>query len=356
MILTLLVPIGAIAGQRDKLEELRSDRAALHARIQDHEAEADTLQAEAKALNAQMIELRRELASLDRDISRIESEVRTAQARIDDTQGEIDKVEGIATKQAVGLYKAGATETLDALFAAKSLADLDDRIEFLGVAAHENTDSLIEYNRLRLEIQAEHTLLFAKKSDLEATRDEQQSVYSRLNKSHDKLKVKLARLEKILGEEHAQEGNMLASEAEIVGDIRAAQAIRAVTARGISTEGFIWPLNGAINSYYGPRWGRMHTGIDIDGSTGAPIVASKDGQVILAQYYSGYGNAVIIDHGGGLATLYGHLSEFEVRSGQSVTQGEIVGLVGCTGSCTGDHLHFEVRINGNPVDPLKYLP
>jgi murein DD-endopeptidase MepM/ murein hydrolase activator NlpD len=353
---TLLVPITAPAGTHDKLEELRDRREALHNKIEGHEAEADTLQAEAKALNDQMILLRHELSSLDQDIAKIESEVRTAQARIDETQGQIDKVEGVATKQAVSLYKAGATESLDALLGAKSLAELDDRVEFLGIAAHENTDALIEYNRLQLEIQAEHAELFAKKSDLEAVRDEQSRIYARLDENYDELKVKLVRLEEILGEEHAQEGNMLASESELVGDIRAAQAIRAVTARGVSTEGFIWPLNGAINSPFGPRWGRMHTGIDIDGNSGDPIVASKDGRVILAQYYSGYGNAVIIDHGGGVATLYGHMSKFEVSNGQSVSQGEIIGLVGCTGSCTGDHLHFEVRINGTPVDPLKYLP
>lgn len=100
----------------------------------------------------------------------------------------------------------------------------------------------------------------------------------------------------------------------------------------------------------------MHTGIDIDGVTGDPIVASKTGTVILAEYYSGYGNAVIVDHGGGYSTLYGHMSAFSVSNGQSVSQGQELGKVGCTGSCTGDHLHFEIRINGNPVDPMPYLP
>jgi murein DD-endopeptidase MepM/ murein hydrolase activator NlpD len=141
-----------------------------------------------------------------------------------------------------------------------------------------------------------------------------------------------------------------------VGDIQAAQAVRSSLARGISREGFIWPLNNSITSYYGYRWGRMHNGIDIDGTTGEPIVAAKEGTVIMAQSYSGYGNAVIIDHGGGVATLYAHLSSFDVRDGQSISQGQIVGAVGCTGSCTGDHLHFEVRVNGSPRDPLDFLP
>ncbi len=127
-------------------------------------------------------------------------------------------------------------------------------------------------------------------------------------------------------------------------------------ALGTSSAGYIWPLNGAVTSYYGPRWGSMHTGIDIDGVTGQPVVASKAGSVIMAGSYSGYGNAVIVDHGGGYQTLYAHLSSFAVSSGQSVGQGQTVGAVGCTGSCTGDHLHFEVRVNGSPTDPMQYLP
>lgn len=124
----------------------------------------------------------------------------------------------------------------------------------------------------------------------------------------------------------------------------------------VSEEGFIWPLEGAITSPYGPRWGRMHTGIDIDGVTGEPVVASAEGTVVLAAYYSGYGNAVIVDHGNGFSTLYGHLSSIDVDTGDEVRQGQVVGAVGCTGHCTGDHLHFEIRIDGTPLDPLPYLP
>lgn len=124
----------------------------------------------------------------------------------------------------------------------------------------------------------------------------------------------------------------------------------------VSDEGMIWPLGGAITSYYGPRGDDFHTGIDIDGETGDPVVAAAGGTVMLAGRMSGYGNAVVIDHGGGLATLYGHLSVTTVSAGDVLDQGEVVGLVGCTGSCTGSHLHFEVRVNGAPVDPLPYLP
>lgn len=124
----------------------------------------------------------------------------------------------------------------------------------------------------------------------------------------------------------------------------------------LPASGLMWPLSGHITSYFGPRWGRMHTGIDIDGVTGQPVVAAAAGTVVLATTYSGYGDAVIIDHGGGMATLYGHLSSTSVARGDRVEQGASIGAVGCTGTCTGDHLHFEVRIGGTPVDPLPYLP
>ena len=99
----------------------------------------------------------------------------------------------------------------------------------------------------------------------------------------------------------------------------------------------------------------MHQGIDIGVPTGTPIHAAAAGTVIYCGWESGYGNLVVIDHGGNLATAYGHQSSIAVACGQQVAQGDVIGYVGCTGHCTGPHLHFEVRINGAPVDPLGYL-
>jgi murein DD-endopeptidase MepM/ murein hydrolase activator NlpD len=122
-----------------------------------------------------------------------------------------------------------------------------------------------------------------------------------------------------------------------------------------SAAGLIWPVQGVLTSPYGMRWGRMHEGIDIGAPTGTPIYAAAGGTVNYAGWEGGYGNLTLIDHGNGLATAYGHQSRFAVSSGQTVSRGQLIGYVGSTGHSTGPHVHFEVRVNGVPNDPLNYL-
>ncbi|TMM12517.1 MAG: peptidase M23, partial [Actinobacteria bacterium] len=123
-----------------------------------------------------------------------------------------------------------------------------------------------------------------------------------------------------------------------------------------SAAGLIWPVQGPITSPFGPRWGGFHPGIDIGIPEGTPIHAAAAGTVIYCGWEGGYGNLVVIDHHNGIATAYAHQSRIAVGCNQNVGQGDVIGYSGCTGFCTGPHLHFEVRINGSPVDPLGYLP
>lgn len=119
-----------------------------------------------------------------------------------------------------------------------------------------------------------------------------------------------------------------------------------------------WPVEGPVTSPFGPRWGRMHEGIDISASTGTPIHAAQTGRVELAAPTSGYGNYVCIQHAAKLSTCYAHLSTYRARAGTVVSRGEVIGLGGCTGHCFGDHLHFEVRLGpawSQAVDPMPYL-
>ena len=116
-----------------------------------------------------------------------------------------------------------------------------------------------------------------------------------------------------------------------------------------------WPLLGVVTSEFGPRWGRMHEGVDIAGPYGEPILAAEAGRVDYAGWISGYGNTVIVDHGGGMSTLYSHLQDFATAPGRILAIGEVLGHVGSTGRSQGPHLHFEVRIDGEPADPRRYL-
>jgi murein DD-endopeptidase MepM/ murein hydrolase activator NlpD len=141
--------------------------------------------------------------------------------------------------------------------------------------------------------------------------------------------------------------------AELAAKIQAAQSHSTVQHTGSGQ--LSWPVSAPITSPFGWRWGRMHEGIDLGAAYGAPIAAAGSGTVIYAGWLGGYGNLTVIDHGGGLATAYGHQSRIAVSVGQEVARGEIIGYVGSTGHSTGPHLHFEVRVNGQPVDPLGYL-
>jgi murein DD-endopeptidase MepM/ murein hydrolase activator NlpD len=123
----------------------------------------------------------------------------------------------------------------------------------------------------------------------------------------------------------------------------------------VSSSGLIWPVNGPVTSGFGMRWGRMHTGIDIAVPTGTPVQASAAGTVVYSGWMSGYGYLVAVDHGGGLATAYAHNSSLLVDVGEHVEQGQTIAYSGSTGHSTGPHVHFEVRVNGVPVDPLLYL-
>lgn len=129
-----------------------------------------------------------------------------------------------------------------------------------------------------------------------------------------------------------------------------------------SALGFQWPIQAPMTSPYGyrvhPVYGsrRLHAGVDLGAPRGTPIASSNDGVVIFAGVRGGYGNTIMVDHGGGIVTLYAHMTSFNASEGQQVSRGDIVGFVGATGTATGNHLHFEVRVNGGPVNPVNYLP
>jgi murein DD-endopeptidase MepM/ murein hydrolase activator NlpD len=149
---------------------------------------------------------------------------------------------------------------------------------------------------------------------------------------------------------------------ELEGELRLLEQVAEKTALIRRVTPTIWPLRGRITSHYGNRMDpfngdrEMHLGLDIAALYGSSIVAPADGVVIYAQRKAAYGNLIIVDHGNGLTTRHGHLSRFNVRVGQRVQKGEVIGYVGNTGRTTAPHLHYEVRFNDRPVNPRNYLP
>jgi murein DD-endopeptidase MepM/ murein hydrolase activator NlpD len=154
---------------------------------------------------------------------------------------------------------------------------------------------------------------------------------------------------------HDLEGDLAALEAE---QARVASALQGAPAPGPVRQGsgqLIWPVNGPVVSGFGMRWGRLHAGLDIAVPAGTPIRAADSGRVVLMGWVGGYGNYTCIQHNASLSTCYAHQSSFGTSNGANVSQGQVIGSVGCTGHCFGDHLHFETRVNGSPVDPMGYL-
>ena len=368
---TLLLPaVGSGAADQEDLDEIANELEEIRDRIDLHESQAGNLKEKVETVSADITDLEVAINALNDEIEEVKAKASVAQAQIDETEKEVDKVKDLALEQAVSLYKGGTAETLDALLSSASLGELNDRVQMLGIAAEENTGALIKYGRLKVELEDQYDELFALQQDLNAKLEDREAFQAELETQKEQLVADIAQIREKLADEKAEEAHKEEQYDDIRAQILAAQAAAASSTApttptysgtpntgGPSASGFVWPLNGAVTSGFGYRWGRMHEGIDIDGYTGQPIVASKAGRVIsTGDAGDGYGTKVVIDHGGGFTSLYAHMSSLGTSNGASVSAGQVVGYVGCTGSCTGDHLHFEIRVNGTPQNPMSYLP
>jgi murein DD-endopeptidase MepM/ murein hydrolase activator NlpD len=271
----------------------------------------------------------------------------------------------------VDLYEQGETSSLEVLFAAKSFNDLVDQAQVVDSLATQDRSiaGQVGTAKERVHAQREHTKKFrslvaaelrtiaVRTNQVRTLRDQLLANESRLAAARANKREALSSVKETKSEFLHEAAGLQQASASLAAQIRSAQAVSSYSAgdRAPSAAGFIWPVNGPVTSPFGWRWGRMHEGIDIGAGYGTPIRAAASGRVVYAGWMSGYGNLVAIDHGGGVSTAYGHQSSIAVGVGQVVSQGQTVGYAGCTGHCFGPHLHFEVRINGSPVDPLGYL-
>jgi len=339
-----------ISRYRDRIERLTSEVAALRTREAAVQVRLDAKQAE-----------------LDRAVAELE----VAKKHLAAMRARLKRALVALRERLVAIYEAGTPDVLSVILDSGGFNDLIDRTEYLN-RIHGMDEAIVGRVRdLRDQVKRTVARLRTAKERIEAARDaiaaEKQALASARaavqSRQASLVAVRHAReaaLAKINQHEHHVEGAMAEIQAKIAAQLQSTSSapLPAGPLTAPSAAGLVWPVSGPVVSGFGMRWGRMHEGIDIAVPAGTPIRAAASGTVVLLQSESssgGYGNFTCLDHGGGLQTCYAHQSSFAVGSGQSVSQGDVIGYVGCTGHCYGDHLHFEVRVNGAPTDPLGYL-
>ena len=383
LLLLLAVATPALGDDSGRKHQLDSQIATLqnkltgqHKQEQALRSEVDGYTARIRALESRVGDVSLRLQTLEEDLSlhqkRLDAlnELFHVQSdRLTTLRAEFRRSVGVLNKRLVDIYESDDPTTLDVLLGSRSVQDAIDRVQALDEinaqdraisAAVEQAKTQVtaarkKTKKLRATVNAETAVIRARTDQTRTVRDELVGARNDLSSTKQQ---KLQDLSTLTASERAEAEEidaLQAASARIAAQIRAAQSRNTGPTQTPSNAGLIWPVQGPVTSPFGWRWGRMHEGIDIGVGYGTPIQAAAGGTVIYCGWEEGYGNFVVIDHGGNLATAYGHQSRIAVTCGQQVSQGDVIGYVGCTGHCFGPHLHFEVRVNGNPVDPLGYL-
>jgi murein DD-endopeptidase MepM/ murein hydrolase activator NlpD len=336
-------------------------------------AKIRTLEGEVGSVSARLDVLQQSLDLHQRKLDKLTELFRFETRRLEFLRAQYRSALGRLNTRLVAIYESNDPDALSVILSASSFSELIDQLDYLRQVAVQDkritaevssaktqmADARERTRRIRHGVVVETNAIAARTNEARVVRD-------RLAASRDELATarssRRTTLASIKSDERAylDEANALAAvSAQLGAQIMAAQRSSAGSGSygsgSPSAAGLIWPVSGPVTSPFGMRWGRMHEGIDIGVPYGTPIHAAASGRVIYSAWMSGYGNLVVIDHGNGLATAYAHQSAMAVSNGASVSQGQTIGYVGCTGHCFGPHLHFEVRVNGTPVDPLGYL-
>ncbi len=269
----------------------------------------------------------------------------------------------------VDLYEGGEPSTMEVVLSSNSFSDLISRADYADSLrvqdariAGQIKPAKEEANAQRLRTQRFHAVVAAETRTIRVETEQVRSVERTLFLQKHKLATArstrregLIQVKESRSEFIHEVAGLSAASAALAARIQGSSGSYSPPDSSPSAAGLIWPVNGPVVSPFGMRWGRLHAGIDIAAGSGTPIRAAASGRVVYSGWMDGYGNLVAIDHGRGLSTAYAHQSRIAVSNGQTVSQGQVIGYVGCTGHCFGPHLHFEVRINGTPVDPMGYL-
>lgn len=358
----------AAAGARG--QDLQGQLDAKQSELDQEQEREGVLSSELSRYNDQLDQLAGEVAVLrnreaivQAELDRVKAELRREKDRLAELKVRLRRSLNTLRQRLVAIYRSGEPDVLTVMLESDGFDDLISRYEYLRRIEEQDAQIVGRVRGLRnasrdavARIEAARDEIAAKKAELERTRVQLEAREAELDAVRDQ---KASALDQVHSNIDKLEGDIGDIQGQIQAQIQAASStstdpLPAGPIQGASG-GWIWPVNGTLSSPFGWRWGRMHEGIDIAVPAGTPIRAAQAGRVILAAPTSGYGNYTCIDHGGGVSSCYAHQSSYATSVGAEVDQGEVIGYVGCTGSCFGDHLHFEIRVNGAATDPLGYL-
>jgi murein DD-endopeptidase MepM/ murein hydrolase activator NlpD len=367
---------GRALGQSDKQQELQQQASEASAAEQSARAQLVQAQAERQRLDASLADVSARVASANDRLAAAQHEVDrlglvalALQGKVDETQKKLAKARDDVRHSAVLLYRHGdGAAMIGLLNATNGSGQLVEGKHYLQRVSDKRQDDARRVTRLKAQLESQQQDVATQKQaadDARAAAADEKDKLDQLAAQQRQASAAAATAAQAASSAldnavsvHEQAEADLQAESDRIAAL--AQSGNSGAAQGDGT--FIWPVQGPITSPYGYRTDPVtgatafHSGIDIGASCGTPIKAAGTGSVITAGFNSGgYGNMTLIGHGNGLSTLYGHQSSIIVSAGQSVTQGQVIGYVGSTGKSTGCHLHFEVRVNGNPVDPMGYL-
>ena len=355
-----------IEDKRAQIEEKKQQEGVLTTTIQRFNNRIDAVQGEISATQTRLDRAQASLDAQKAELLEVRDQLEEARDLLERLRSELATARKVLAARLVEIYKADAPDALTVVLEADGFGDLLERAEFLERISEQDREITDEVRVLRdrAEEQAKRLAELEEREQLAAERilrwrDQIAAVQGQLVSSRDELASARADKRGALGEVRssrvALEGDLRALEAE---QARVTAALQGAPAPGPVRQGsgsLIWPVNGPVVSPFGMRWGRLHAGVDIAVPSGTPIRAADAGRVALMGWVGGYGNYTCIQHNASLSTCYAHQSSFSTSNGANVSQGQVIGYVGCTGHCFGDHLHFETRVGGSPVDPLGYL-
>jgi murein DD-endopeptidase MepM/ murein hydrolase activator NlpD len=370
MVMALATPAFADPSAEDKRAAAQAKKAEAAAQLDTLKASDNELESAVKALDAGVQAQAATTNAAHQALKAAEMDLGSAQARLANTEARMAELRVRASEAAVRAYVHPGGDTLLEIVRAKDLGEASRRQALLSHVVESDRDIVDQMRAIRQDEQFERENLAKargvaadrkkaaaeKLSTLEKTRTDQ----VRLKNALDARIVAVTAEIDALSREEATLSALIRSRQLPAESTDSAPAERSGGGGGgdsrVSGSGVAWPASGSVTSGFGYRWGRLHAGLDIANGVGTSIRAAKGGRVILAGWNGGYGNCIVIDHGGGLTTLYGHMSRLAAGEGETVKQGEQIGAMGSTGNSTGSHLHFETRVNGDPRDPARYLP